>query len=213
MCNIDGYEWNSEFSNIKTGRGCAVCSNLKKIKDIEEVNQWLLDNNKDFHCISYAGNLRELSIFECDICKKNWKATFNNIKNGNECPHCSASNGEKAIAKVLDNLNITYKTELWFADCRAENPLPFDFAIYLSNKIILLCEYQGKQHYEPVDFAGKGINWAKREFKKRKEYDNLKRQYCKINGIPLLEIPYWDFENIENIISNRLNKIFCGEAI
>lgn len=59
-------------------------------------------------CISYCGNLRDLSEFECDICHKTWKSTFNNIKNGNSCPHCSASKGERHVAKILDEHNIQY---------------------------------------------------------------------------------------------------------
>lgn len=45
------------------------------------------------------------------------------------------------------------------------------------------------------------------EFKRKvfnKVNDNIKRDYCKINKIKLLEIPYWEFDNIENILSKYL---------
>ena len=32
--------------------------------------------------------------------------------------------------------------------------------------------------------------------------DNIKSNYCKINNIPLLLIPYWDFDNIDELVTN-----------
>ena len=205
-CLIDGYEWNGKVSNVKSGKGCPVCSKVKKVTDISEVNQWLVDNHRYMKCINYCGNLRDLSEFECDICHKTWKSTFNNIKNGNSCPHCSASKGERHIAKILDDHNIQYKPQYWFEDCRIQLPLPFDFALFKSDELIGLCEYQGEQHYEPVDFANKGLEWAEKQFERNQFSDNTKRTYCKENNIPLLEIPYWEYDNAENIILKFLEE-------
>lgn len=206
-CLIDGYEWNGKVSNIKTGKGCPVCAKVKRVANIEEVNTWLIDNDKTFRCIHYCGNVRELSKFECNICGKTWQSTFNNIKNGNCCPHCSASKGEKYIEKILDNNNIQYKAQYWFDDCRIQLPLPFDFAIFNNNRLIGLCEYQGIQHYKPVDFAGKGKEWADNQFKRNQKSDNTKRTYCKSQNIPLLEIPYWEYKNIENILLDFIKEV------
>ena len=38
-----------------------------------------------------------------------------------------------------------------------------------------------------------------------KIHDTIKTQYCKNNNIRLIRIPYWDFDNIENILSQLLN--------
>jgi hypothetical protein len=32
----------------------------------------------------------------------------------------------------------------------------------------------------------------------------MKRDYCKKNNIKLIEIPYWDFDNIEEILDKEL---------
>lgn len=206
-CLIDKYEWTSRFNNIKSGKGCPVCSKVKKITDISEVNQWLSENNRDMKCIDYCGNLSNLSKFKCKICSKTWKSTFNNIKNGNSCPHCSASKGERHIAKILNEHNIQYKSQYWFNNCRIQLPLPFDFALFKNNKLVGLCEYQGEQHYKPVDFANKGIDWAENQFKRNQFSDGIKRTYCKRNNIPLLEIPYWEYDNAENIILKFLKEV------
>ena len=41
----------------------------------------------------------------------------------------------------------------------------------------------------------------------QKEHDKRKRNYAKDNNIKLLEIWYWDFNNIENILIKELNLI------
>ena len=37
-----------------------------------------------------------------------------------------------------------------------------------------------------------------------KDRDNIKTTYCCTNHIDLLIIPYWEFNNIENILKNKL---------
>lgn len=206
-CLIDGNVWNSKFNNIKNGKGCPVCSKVKRIKKIDEVNLWLNQNNRNIRCIEYCGNVINLSLFKCEICNKSWNSTFNNIKNGNSCPYCAASKGECLITNILDFNNIEYKSQYWFPDCRSILPLPFDFALFDNGKILGVCEYQGIQHYEPIDFANKGYEWALESFNKNQERDNIKRIYCKNNEIPLLEIPYWEYDNCEILLLDFINKI------
>lgn len=79
--------------------------------------------------------------------------------------------------------------------------LSYDF--YLP-KYNLLIEYQGIQHEKPIDFSGKNKNVAIEKFKKQKEHDKRKNNYAKQNNIDLLEIWYYDFDNIENILKNYL---------
>lgn len=206
-CLKDGYEWSGKVSNIKSGKGCPVCSKVKKVKDIEEVNQWLNDHHRNIICIQYCGNLREHSTFQCNICHRTWSTNFNSVKRGTSCPHCSSSKGEQNIGNILDLHKIQYKPQYWFDDCRMQLPLPFDFAIFKDGKIIALCEYQGEQHYRPVDFANKGQEWAEKQFKRNQKSDNIKRKYCEKNNIPLLEIPYWEYQNTEILLLNFIKEV------
>lgn len=53
-------------------------------------------------------------------------------------------------------------------------------------------EYQGEQHYRPVDFGGKGKKESKKQFRENQYRDELKRQKCKENNCILLEMKYDD---------------------
>ena len=50
-------------------------------------------------------------------------------------------------------------------------------------------------------------------FKKTKLHDRIKNDYCFDNNIPLLRIPYWDFENIEEILFDKLVEVGIIEEI
>lgn len=92
------------------------------------------------------------------------------------------------------NLNkIVFIREKRFDDCRDVKPLPFDFYIPENNLII---EFDGRQHFEKI---------YNRDYETTKRHDTIKNQYCKDNNIGILRIPYWDEDNIENIITTKLN--------
>lgn len=48
---------------------------------------------------------------------------------------------------------------------------------------------------------------TKEDFERQLEHDKRKRNYAKENNIRLLEIWYYDIDNIEEILIKELNKI------
>ena len=45
------------------------------------------------------------------------------------------------------------------------------------------------------------------------KHDKIKRDYCKINKINYIEIPYWENDDIENYIFDKFVKIGIIEEI
>ena len=60
------------------------------------------------------------------------------------------------------------------------------YDVYICKQKIAI-EYQGKQHYEPVEIFGGSDG-----FKKQRERDELKRFLSKKNGVKLVYINYWE---------------------
>ena len=84
-----------------------------------------------------------------------------------------SSRGEIKIAEVLQAAGLNFQEEYIFPDLIAESgrPLRFDFCVFDDEgEIDFLIEYQGLQHFEPVDFGGNGKQIANRLF-----LDNVKR--------------------------------------
>ena len=116
------------------------------------------------------------------------------------CPECtnSISQGEKLIKDILDKHNVKYIQQYVFNGLLGdEKPLRFDFALLTpTNKPYILIEFQGKQHYEPIEYFG-----GQKQFEKQQRYDQKKREYCMKNDIGLLCIPYTSTaKDIEKII-------------
>ena len=94
---------------------------------------------------------------------------------------CLNSWKEEEIVLLLDKEGISYKREFTFEDLCDVRPLRFDFAIFnKTGKLLGLIEYQGIQHYEPtLGFSNNG---------KLQFHDQMKKEYCLKNNIPLLEL-------------------------
>lgn len=89
----------------------------------------------------------------------------------------------------------------------------YDFFLPNYNTFI---EYDGEQHYMPVNFGNWDEEEVNRHFQMTQEHDRIKNEYCEKHNINLLRIPYWEKQNIETIIYDylqRLNERDFAEAI
>ena len=193
------------YGSFAQGHGCQMCATDKNADrcrlSFEEVKREFDSKNYTLLETEYISN-RTLMKYVCNIHSEIIQTiNYNNLKSGRGCALCSSSKGENEISEFLKEHHINYCPQWVFDDCKSILPLKFDF--YLNDYNILV-EYQGEQHYRPVDFAGKGDDWAQSEFIKALERDQIKRNYCKLNNIYLIEIPYWEFGNIEEILKCKL---------
>ena len=206
--------WHTTIKNRNNGNGCPYCSgrlstfeNNLLICNPELCVEWNYGKNNKSPS-EYTQKSGQRVWWKCSKCSNEWEAEINNRANGNGCPTCNKSKGENKIELALIKNNILYNIQFTFSNCKYKNPLEFDFYLPDYNMCI---EYQGIQHYEPIDFAGRGEEWAKKLFKENQIRDQIKRDYCKTNNIKLLEIPYWEFDNIEKILLKvfKKSKINC----
>jgi hypothetical protein len=109
--------------------------------------------------------------------------------------------GENAIRDFLTVNNINFASQVKFENCKFINSLLFDFGIYNFHKELeMLIEYDGIQHFKPT--------FGDLSFERTKLSDEIKNNYCKNNNIKLLRIPYWEFDNIKEILRSELNRFF-----
>lgn len=127
------------------GQGCDECKYEKIIKKKTKSNDKYLEElnkvNKDIYPIEDYVKCSVPILHKCKICGYEWKAMPSNLIKSNHtgCPNCKVrSNGEKEIKDILDNYKIDYIQEFRFDDCRSKKPLPFDFAIFKNDKMLLL---------------------------------------------------------------------------
>ena len=107
---------------------------------------------------------------------------------------CLNSKGEAKITSILTKNNIDFIKQFTFEDLIGNmgRHYAFDFAVFENNKLSYLIEYDGIQHYS-----------ARHQFSKEENTleiiqnrDNIKNEYALSHNIPLIRIPYTQFDNL-----------------
>ena len=200
ICPVHGVFKQSPYHHTN-GHGCRRCGASK----VHQHNFWTLQefldranavhgNRYDYSKVSYAGIKDKITI----ICRLH--GDFNQEAGshiyGRGCPRCKQSNGERAIAELLDKKGIKYDRQAKLPSCKNDRDLRFDFILTTATGQKAI-EYQGRQHYCTASFNH--VNELT-EFERLLRNDAIKRQWCRNNNVPLLEIPYWELNDIEDVI-------------
>lgn len=182
-CLIDGYIWQAMPATILNRKcGCLKCSKREPTNN-DKIDEALKNDKRSIIRFSDAHKCKDKVLWKCLECENVWEANVSNVVNNKRgCPKCNLSKGEELVSKWLADNNIGFLTQHKFPDCVFINPLPFDFYC----KDFRTCiEYDGKQHYEKVDFFGgnDALNGVL-------ERDFIKTRYCKAKRIHLIRIDY-----------------------
>ena len=197
-CLIHNVEFENTPACILRGYGCPECKKEKLrnyhlkthdqyVKEVEAINKNIIVVGK---YISANTPIKH----KCTVCGNEWDACPTNILRGSGCNYCIKSKGEKDIASLLDDYGIEYVEQKRFYDCCDIRELPFDFYLPTFNVVI---EYNGKQHYEPIEYFG-----GNDSFDIQQKHDKIKKDYCINNNIKFLEIRY--DEDIKEKLNNFL---------
>lgn len=99
------------------------------------------------------------------------------------CLNCASysSQGEKEIYELLIKNNLSFVRQKTFPSCKLPSGWLAKFDFYIQDKVLV--EFDGIQHFRET--PNPYFN-----YKKIKESDSLKNQWCFQNNIPLIRIPY-----------------------
>lgn len=183
------------------GQGCPFCGSEKAnkkrklgLKIFIKKSKYVHNNLYDYSLVEYKNARTKVKI----ICPKHGvyeKTPDNHIRLTSGCPNCRYSIGELQVQKFLIDNNISYIREYVFKDCKNINYLRFDFYLPEYNTCI---EYDGKQHYKPIEKWGGMDNLIK-----IKKNDKIKNDFCSEKGIKLVRLNY-KMKNITPIMEKIL---------
>jgi formylmethanofuran dehydrogenase subunit E len=201
-------------ANHINGEGCPICSLQKRGLSKRLTKQQFVDMANSIHLERYdysdfvyiKSNIK--GKIYCNYCKEYFWQTPNHHLTGNGCPHCKRSKGEYKVKELLKLYNMDFIEQGTLAGCISKRLLRFDFILYENDKIIGAIEYNGKQHYEPVQWSyHMNEDDIALSFKENKNRDIIKIKYCSENNIPLLSIKYSDQNNMNIIIEKFISEI------
>ena len=203
-----GYEWEVYPSSFlyHAGRCPLCCGRVKKTPE-EFRNEFTKLAGNDYSLLSEYSTSHKTIKIKHDTCGHIYEIKAYSFLQGRRCPLCAnvgKSKGEDTILNYLKDNNIKFSYQYPIKSIECNWPLRMDFAILDDeDNIVAFIEYDGIQHFEPVKFNGISEGKALSQFEKTQYNDRLKDVYCKKEGIPLIRIPYNEFNNIKDILNNN----------
>ena len=97
--------------------------------------------------------------------------------------------------KLYKGFKVIYQHRPFYLKSSIGGQMSYD--VFISGLNVAI-EYQGKQHFEPVDFFG-----GRESFEELKKRDREKASISKQNGIKLVYINYWE-EITPELIKSRV---------
>lgn len=205
MCNVHNEIFFGTPDHLIQGKiGCKKCVQHKYhtsgLKSHDQFIDEMRSINSDIEILGkYNGANTRIDV-KCIKCGHQWSPIASSLISGFGCPNCASSRGERRINKFLIDKNIEFIPQKSFDTLLGVRGglLSYDFYLIKYN---LLIEYQGEFH--------DGTAWQQTEIDllRQQEHDKRKMMYAQKHGINLLEIWYWDYDNIESILNKTLNNL------
>ena len=204
ICPEHGEFWQLPYEHLK-GHGCHNCAKNKKMTTSEfiEKAKYIHNNFYDYSKVVYKNTEEKV----CIICPEHgefWQTPHSHLS-GVGCPICSKCKNlnETALFEFI-NSHISEKVI-------REKRLPWlgmkSLDIYIP-KYNIAIEYQGKQHFMPLDFFG-----GEKGYKETIKRDEEKFKLCKLHKTKLFyfskekELPSTYFDTIysdENVLLEKI---------
>ena len=182
------------------GRDCPLKKERSRV--IDEVGNiygylTVLYRVKNSNCNKVMWHCKCLCGRECNVAGTDLRAG-----NQKSCG-CMKSKGEFLIGQWLMSHQINFQKEYKFQNLIGYNngQLRFDFGILKKDDLVGLIEYQGEQHYYPIQKFG-----GQEGFVQRKYNDQQKYLFCQTNNIPILYIRKSD--DIDKKLDNFIKEVW-----
>lgn len=189
--------WNNFHSR---GVRCNVCAG--QIVTYEQVKDFLEQRKYKLLSKDYT-NAHVKLLVQCDK-NHRYDASWGNLKQGYGCPKCKESKGERQLYEILKqifpNYKITSQDDLGFLYYK--KPLKVDFAI---RDLKLVFEYDGGQHFRPVEHWG-----GEKTFKETQKRDQKKNDLCKINGYQIIRFRYDERLTKQKVLQKYIKENYNG---
>lgn len=237
ICSVCGHSWSAKICNRSNGSGCPNCANklsgARTIKRQLAINGSLKDsglacfdewnynkNSIDPSEISKSSNKKVW--WKCKDCGYEWQSSPNCRSKGHRCPRCVENQDVSSIQKkTQDYILSNYKYELKHEkDCsiipknpKTNYPMPYDNEVVISERVRLIIEVNGEQHYNITEFikmdAKKHNITPNEELKYLQWKDEYKKQYALSMKYYYLALPYWAFndDSYKILIDNKIQEI------
>ena len=193
-CKKCNFIWEPIAGSLLAGNGCPHC--VGRHKTTEEFINEIKQINDSINIIGEYVDSKTKVRCRCNICGHEWLAMPGNLRYSG-CPECNISHGERAIKDCLISHNIDFVTHKIFPGLVGVGGGNLSYDFWLEKSHILI-EFQGEFH------DGTAYQQTDEQYEVQKEHDNRKRLYAQNHGYKLIEIWYWEYDDINKILEREL---------
>lgn len=187
-------------------KGCPHCGKSSMQQKNKKSREEFIEKASKIHnnFFSYENVIYEDCRIPVEIiCPKHgsfFTTPRHHIEGVSGCPKCIESIGEKTIRQFLNEQQIEFIRQKTFDKCKYKRLLPFDF--YLP-KYHMVIEYQGEQHYKPVEHWG-----GEKSLKETQHRDSIKKDFCVKNNVGYLAIPYTEdpIQKLQEVLAKDIQQ-------
>ena len=204
VCPIHGEFWQTPKNHLD-GKSCSLCAKNKKktTETFIEKAMKMHGDKYDYSKVEYVNNHTKV----CIICREHgefWQNPQNHLL-GSNCPIC-VKEQNMLETKLYENICEKYPNMNFIHGYRNKTLLGRKELDIFSTDYKIAIEYQGGQHFSPIDFFG-----GKKKFQKQLENDKLKQKICEENNIKLFHFTYnknYIKDNIDYNVYTDENELF-----
>lgn len=198
-CGSDIYKRPVKLTGTERS-GCYICNKKNSHKNKEVLQRELnIKYEDEFIVLEEYVNART-PILMLRKCGHIHNISPDNALRGKGCPHCSLRQSRYMdyVEEYFARNNILFSKEKTFNDCRNIKPLPFDY--YLPDYGCCI-EVDGEFHYDNNSVY---LN-NRSSYEEVHKRDLIKDEYCKTNNIKLIRLPYYKFDQFDEILNKELH--------
>lgn len=204
ICPVHGV-FSQKANGHLNGKGCNECNPYKKGDQ-----EWFLQRARDVHGHKYSYkktvyvNATTPIVVTCPKHGDFQTTPHWHLNSKSGCQTCRESHGEKKIRVYLENRQMKFRSQ-WRFDSDPVRKMKFDFVVVFKGSVYVI-EYQGRQHYTPHSFSSdKSEETMKKNLVTVVKRDKIKRKWCEGKKLKFLAIPYWEKDNIDQILDTFLS--------
>ena len=170
------HTWIATVQNVMAGYWCSECAGNKR-GTLDKAQKTAERFNGKCLSSEYV-NARSDMKWECSN-RHTWTATYHEIDCGVRCPECRIKGNQGELFYLIKNI---FKDAIYnfrgFSWLARDGRHRMEIDIWVPS-IKLAIEYDGEQHFIPIDFCGRGKDSAEENFKKIKGRDIVKDKIIK----------------------------------
>lgn len=204
ICDKCGEKSIKQWNLLRLAPHCFNCRPNRKLT-IDERREIIKEANPGIEILSEFKKNGDWWVKYICTCGNIKTKVWEKLRIGEKCGECFSSRGETKIQILLVKHGIKYKKNKTFDGLVGVGGKKLSYDFYLPQYNTLI-EYDGEFHYIPIKLSESMTDdQAIKNFEKQKRHDNLKTNYALKNKINLIRIPYMNYEDVNEILTEKLN--------